>query len=286
MIIHASLKTDVSYFYTQWLINRLKEGYFDIPATKPGEINRYDLKNNNIEKIYLHTRNPIKIIKNSQSFKILKYEYEVVTHISLYDKFYEPKIIDKYKIFDYVRKCETLFGKKNNSLCYGPIFKTINNDLEWHIAQFRFLCKILSKSIGTIYYNFNFNTICKNSTYFSAEELTQEEKKYLIIEFKKITDKYGLNLKKMQTEEEFKYDEIDIGEKDACPATCKHCPYISNGKTSIIKSNMHNPDSSLLIGNPNRSENITKIDFKSQKEEVNKLENTQEIKQFSLFDIM
>ena len=49
---------------------------------------------------------------------------------------------------------------------------------------------------------------------------------------------------------------------------------------------MHNPDSSLLIGNPNRSENITKIDFKSQKEEVNKLENTQEIKQFSLFDIM
>lgn len=286
MIIHASLKTDISYFYTQWLVNRLKEKYIDIPSKKPGEINRYDLKENKVEKIYLHTRNPIKIIKNSKILKSLEYNYEVVTHISLYDKFYDSKIVEKYKIFEYVRKCETIFDKKNNSLCYGPIFKTLNNDLNWHISQFKFLCKILSKSVNTFYYDFNFNSKCKNSTLFSAEELTNEEKKYLIIELKKITDKYGVNLKKMPTEDEFIYNEIDIGENDTCPAVCKYCPYTNNGRTAYIKNSMHNPESTLLIGNINNSEKIIKVKFEKPKEPEIKTESIQNHKQFSLFDML
>ena len=102
MIIHASLKTDISYFYMTWFCNRLKEGFFDIPSNIPGEILRYKFKDNPIEKIYLHTKNPYKIIKNFNDLKSFKQYYEIVTHISMYDKFYEQKISDKYKIFEYV----------------------------------------------------------------------------------------------------------------------------------------------------------------------------------------
>ena len=32
MIIHASLKTDIAQFYSDWIIKRLKEGFIDISA--------------------------------------------------------------------------------------------------------------------------------------------------------------------------------------------------------------------------------------------------------------
>ena len=149
MIIHASLKTDITYFYMTWFCNRLKDGFFDIRINDTNTINRYKFSDNPIEKIYLHTKNPYKIIKNYNILKNYKYNYEVVTHLTMYDKFYETKISDKHKIFDYIRQIKSLIGKDNNSLCYGPIFKTITNDMNWHIAQFRFLCKILHKYIST-----------------------------------------------------------------------------------------------------------------------------------------
>ena len=42
MIIHASLKTDIAQFYSDWIFTRLKEGFIDIPDEK--NINRYNFR--------------------------------------------------------------------------------------------------------------------------------------------------------------------------------------------------------------------------------------------------
>lgn len=280
MIIHASLKTDITYFYMKWFIERLKEGYVDIPSDKPGKIKRYDFQTNPIEKIYLHTKNPYKIIKDYKDLKVFDHQYEVVTHLTMYDKFYEPKIAEKNKIFDYIRKTALLVGKDNNSLCYGPIFKTISNDASWHINQFKFLCLILNKSISTIYYDFSINGLCKTVDSFNASEFTLSEQEYIIEEFKKIADQYNLVLKRSPAIETLNYDEIDIGEPNTCPAGCKHCKYITNSKSATIKSGMHSDSSSLLIGKINAKDKIINIKI----EEPKVLE--EDTGQYSLFDLI
>lgn len=286
MIIHASLKTDISFFYTNWLIERLKEGIIDIPSITPGEFFRYDFKINPVEKVILHTRNPYKIIKNYNSFKNLSYNYEVITHISMYDKFYEPKINDKYKIFEYICQMGKTIGRQNNAICYGPVFKTINNDIKWHITQFKYLCRILYKAVSTVYYDFGINNTCKNSPYFNAEEFSDESQRTLISEFEKIATKYNLKLEKMKKVEELGYDEIDIGEKDSCPAICKHCKYITNSKTAIVKSGMNNPKSTTLIGMPNALDKIKKVNLNEDNKQIKKTEETLTNKQISLFDML
>jgi hypothetical protein len=284
MIIHASLKTDISYFYTTWLCNRLKEGFFDIQSNIPGEILRYRFKDNPIEKIYLHTKNPYKIIKNFSDLKSFKQYYEIVTHISMYDKFYEQKISDKYKIFEYVRECKKLVGKENNSICYGPIFKTIINDLYWHINQFKFLCNILHNSISTIYYDFSISNLCKESIYFNATEFSKQEQKEIINQFKLIAQQYNILLKEIPNERKFKHNEIDIGEINTCPATCKYCKYITNSKTAIIKNSMHNSNSSLLIGTINTNDKIKNVILTEKEEETPIIEP--KCNQYSLFDFV
>lgn len=285
MIIHASLQTDIATFYMNWFIRRLEDGFFDIRSNKPGIVNRYKFSDNPVEKIYLHTKNPYKIIKNYSSLKKFKYPLEVVTHITMYDKFYETKVTDKNKIFNYIRDMKKLIGRENNNLCYGPIFKTIINDDKWHVNQFKFLCKILYKEVSVIYYDFSINNLCKNSIYFNADEFNDPEKENILSSFREIAKKYNIELRELPSIENFRFDEIDIGEKDSCPAICKHCKYISNSKTAILKSNMHSPESSLLIGRINSSEKIVNVILKEEiKPKITS--KTETSTQFSLFDFV
>lgn len=279
MIIHSSLKVDITYYYMQWFINRLKSGFFDIPSEKQGKILRYDFRINPIEKIYLHTKNPINIIKHYNDLKFFNYNYEIITHLAMYDKFYEPKICSKQKIFDQIRECKNLIGKENNSLCYGPIFKTFNNDINWHVSQFRFLCMILNTSVSTVYYDFSIkNSICKNSNTYGATEFTKEEQEEIIKAFQEIANSYNLELKPIMAIETLTHNEIDIGEINTCLAACKYCKYITNTKTPIIKNKKHSPASSLLIGNVSIDDKIIEVNLSEN--------NKNKDKSSSLFDFM
>ena len=117
MILHASLISDIAHFYPTWTINRLKEGYFDKETDKG--VDRYDFKKNKLEKIFFWSKDPLPLIKQYKDLKETRYDFEIISEISLYDKCYEPKIKSKYRIMEDMRKAHTLFGKDKISFCYG-----------------------------------------------------------------------------------------------------------------------------------------------------------------------
>lgn len=277
MIIHASTRTDIAYYYADWLINRLKEGSFYLPSDKPNIMIQYDLKENPVEKLFLHTKNPYKLITKHKILEAQFLPLEIITYFTMYDKFYEPQVKERNKIMDYVRKISEIYGEDRVSIGYDHVFRTIINDAEWHISQFEFLCRILHNYVSSVYVDFSINGLCIKSESFLGEAFSKEEELKIRSAFKEITDRYGLKLKDKPSINTFGPDEIDIGEKDACPAMCRHCGYITNSRTAVLKKGMHNPESKILIGSIPESTRVRKAVLPEKEEE-------HEFPQVSLFD--
>lgn len=267
MILHASTRTDIAYFYMDWFINRLKAGSFYMPTDKPGIMVRHDLKEDPVEKLFLHTKNPYKLISRHKILEMQSLSLEIITYFTMYDKFYEPQIKEKNKIMDYVRKISGIYGKERVSIGYDHIFKTIINDAEWHISQFEFLCKILHNYVSSVYVDFSINGLCLKNERFLGEPFDAGEEVKIRTAFNETASKYGLVVKDKPDMNSFGPGEIDIGEKDACPAMCRHCRYITNSRTALLKKGMHNPGSKILIGNISENTRIRKADVVQQKEQ-------------------
>lgn len=262
MLLYASLITDIAHYYPEWIITRLREGFFDIERKR--SVDRFNLKDNNLEKIIFWSRDPLPLVKRIDELLSFGYDFEIVYMISLYDKFYEPHIKEKHKIFTDIRKLSEIIGKNKVSLCYGPIFETYNTDIDWHIHQFDFLCKSLSSSIGKTYTCFNISDRCLHDPHLNISALSDYDKISVINKMNEISKKYGLILNEKPLIKNLKSDEIDVGIIDACPAGCLYCDGLSNPKSAKIKARSHISSSNTLIGKIEYSSRIREVILKKE----------------------
>lgn len=275
MILHASTKMDIAN-YIDWLRGRLSDGYFDREIN--GKIiNRIPL--DDIEKIYLYSKNPSKIYRNKDIFE--KYNTRLITFMTQYDSIMEPKIKDKDKILRCIKRCRK--GFKENYLGYGPIFYTDKHNEEWHLAQFSLLCHELQGYIDGVYINFDINKRCQSDKSMTCRPLDYMEQSIILGELEEIAARFNMSVEIMRHEEEFEEDEVDIGENNCCPYACRYCRYITNERGAIDKYKIFNSSSSMLYGFVGKSQKIVKLDFTKEKKEENK---KSECEQVSLFDIM
>lgn len=74
MIISASRRTDIPTYYSEWFLNRIKEGH--VCARNPmniHQISRIDLSPNVVDGIVFWTKNPIPMIERVSELE--KYVY-------------------------------------------------------------------------------------------------------------------------------------------------------------------------------------------------------------------
>lgn len=271
MIIHASTKMDISN-YINWLHKRLQEGFFD-QEVNPKVINRIALKD--IEELNLYCRTPQKIYRNRDLFK--QYNTKLITFLSMYDHYYEPKVKDKTKVMDCIRKSKKYF---RNYIGYGPVFLTSYHDMEWHIKQFEFILSELSHFIDGVYIDFSINENCQKTPKLGCMPLDMIEQNHILEDFETIAAKYNLSVELFRRENEFEDNEIDIGSINCCPHACGYCINITNSKSAMDKYKVFNQDSSMLYGIISSSQKIVEIDLSSTKKE------DKTFVQQSLFDLM
>lgn len=281
MILHASLQTDIAAFYSEWLIKTLKRGYVDIPATKG--FNRYDFNLNNLQKVFIWSKNPEKMMKYKVDLKQLDYEFEIITQFTLYDKCYEPNIKSKAKILNNIRKLSDIFGRKRVSICYGPIFTTYNNPLEWHLSQIDFLLKELKGYIDHIYISYEISDECLMYTNYNIKAIPENQKKLFNEQVEELARKYKISVRYKPEMNSLEKDEIDLGEHNACPASCVYCIGGSNKKLAKIKLQRHRPDSSLLIGELPFNAKINNVILETIERKIEKTEEETDLLDKSIF---
>lgn len=283
MILNVSGRCDIPAFYSDWFINRYKEGFVDVRNPfNSSLVSRIYFED--VDAILFCTKNPIPIID-----KLSVINKPILFHVTLtpYKKDIEPNVPPKGKIIESVKKLSSIVGIDNLYIRYDPVFLNDTYDINYHIKQFDTLCKLLDGYVKNIIISFidDYKNVRNNMKYLKITPFTEEDYKKIGINFSKSAKKHNMtvqtcfedrdlveygfikrdclnielaykltgktNFKKWKARKEGKcncVEMVDIGVYNSCKHFCKYC--YANFNENKVEENFkkHNPNSSLLIG--------------------------------------
>lgn len=282
MILNVSGRTDIVAFYTEWFINRYKEGYVDVRNPfNPSLVSR--IKFENVDLIMFCTKNPLPIIKYLKDI-----DKPILFHITLtpYKNDIEPYVPDKTKIIEGIKEISNIIGIDNVCVRYDPIFISDKYTVEYHIKAFSKLCSLLNGYVKKVIVSFidNYKNVRSNKQYINDLPFTEEIYKKIGENFSKIAKENNMTVQTcfedrnlteygfikgecISSELAFKLtgkiykpwkarkerkcncvEMVDIGAYNTCNHLCKYC--YANYDEKKVKNNIkqHDKKSSLLIG--------------------------------------
>ena len=283
MILNVSGRTDVVAFYTEWFMNRYKEGFVDVRNPfNPKMVSRINFKD--VDAILFCTKNPIPILKYLKDI-----DKPILFHVTLtpYKNDIEPNVIPKGKIIEAIKKLSGIVGIDNLYVRYDPIFLSDKYNIEYHKKAFAKMCSLLKGYIKQIIVSFidDYKNVRKNEKVLGFKEFTENDYKEIGTSFSKSAKDNGMTVQtcfedRNLSEYGFKIGEcishqlaykltgktyknwiarkerkcncvqmVDIGVYNSCKHFCKYCYANYDEKEVNNNFNNHDPMSSLLIGN-------------------------------------
>lgn len=282
MVLNVSGRTDIVAFYSDWFIERYKEGYIDVRNPfYPKLISRIYFKN--VDLILFCTKDPIPILDK------LKYiDKPILFHVTLtpYKKDIEPNVLPKGIIIEAIKKLSKVIGIDNLTIRYDPIFISEKYNLDYHIKAFDKLCSLLNGYVNKIIVSFidDYKNVRKNEKILNFREFTEKDYEIIGKNFSRIAKEnsmtvqtcfenrnlveygfikgeclshelaYKLTGKKYKTWKARKgancncVEMVDIGVYNSCKHFCKYCYANYDEKQVNNNFNSHFKDSSLLVG--------------------------------------
>ena len=302
MILQTGMRTDIPAFYSEWFINRLKEGYVMVRNPYyPKNIIRYELNPNVIDCIGFCTKNPHPMLKYMDYLKEYG-QYWFIT-ITPYGKDIEPNVPNKHQIIEDFKELSKIVGIDSIGWRYDPIFITDKYSIDYHLRAFGKICKELSGYTNTCVISFIdlYKKVLKN--FSSVKEVSMEDQLYLGKKFIEIANQYSMTIKPCaegnflekygadcsgcMTQDVYEkaiHSSLkipkkksarnechcllgnDIGSYNTCMHLCKYC-YANYSKESVVENyRNHDVHSPLLIGHINKDDIIKKAKQESWKE--------------------
>lgn len=291
MILNVSSRTDIVAFYTEWFMNRYREGFIDVRNPfYPKKVSRINF--NNVDAIIFCTKNPIPILKY-----IKEIDKPILFHITLtsYHNDIEPNVPPKVKVIEAIKELSRILGKDNLVIRYDPVFISDKYNLDYHVKAFDKLCSLVEGYVSKILISFidDYKNVRKNEKILNFKEFTENDYKTIGKSFSKSAKEHNLivhtcfedrNLAEygfikgecLSHELAFKLtgkvykDEwkarkerkchcvgtVDIGVYNSCNHMCKYCYANFDEKKVLANMKAHNQNSSLLIGKLNSDDII------------------------------
>lgn len=293
MILNISGRTDLCAFYSEWLMQRFKEGYVDVRNPfQPHSISRIYLNERNIDGIVFCTKNPIPMLKHLDQIP-----FPYLFHVTLtpYHKDIEPFVKDKHEIVKAMQQISKKIGKEKVILRYDPIFINDTYTISYHIKAFTSLCEQLEDTIQTFVISFVdlYKNTRKHKKQANINEMKETEIRELCLAFSNIAGQHkiqiqtcaeAMDLRMYNIENKPCFDPVqlqtlfqrqirgklhqgvrnncacmetvDIGDYNCCQHLCKYC-YANYDETQIqTRCQQHDPLSSVLIGTIGKEDSI------------------------------
>ena len=292
MIISASRRTDIPAFYSEWLLNRLNEGYALIPNPRNADrIGHVELSPKKVDCIVFWTKNPIPLFDILKQFDKLGYHYYMQFTLTPYDKTIESNLPPKTELTQAFIEMSKRTSKKQAVWRYDPIILDSKQTIEWHVGQFATMCEqlcgytercILSfvdpyKSIGDRFRSLTqdemhevarrFPGVAKLFSiglYTCAEEINLSQYGIThascidqglieeIIGHRIVSKKDGNQRPACRC-----IESIDIGVYDTCSHCCAYCYATSSRSTMLRRVSFHDPTAPMITGYPTGNEIVT-----------------------------
>ena len=278
----VSGRCDIVAFYTKWFMNRYHAGFVDVRNPfNPKLVSRINFQN--VDLIMFCTKNPMPIIPYLNEIN-----KPILFHVTLtpYKSDIEPNVPDKTKVISAIKEVSKIVGIDNVYVRYDPILVNNKYTIDYHIKAFDKMCRLLNGYVKHIIISFVdiYKNVKNNSKYLNLIDLQKNDYKRIGDAFSKSAFENGMTVQtcfedrnlceygfikedclsatlaykltgkiiSIQTARKEKkcncVKMVDIGVYNSCKHLCKYC-YANYNEQDIDKNiSMHNPNSSLLIG--------------------------------------
>lgn len=137
MIISASRRTDIPAFYSQWFLNRLKEGnVYTRNPFRPDQVSEIPLNPEVVDCIVFWTKNAAPMVKHLDELDPYPYYFQYT--VTGYGKDMERGMPDKEKVvIPAFKEISKKIGAYRVIWRYDPIFFTDKYTPVWHLNTFR-----------------------------------------------------------------------------------------------------------------------------------------------------
>ncbi len=302
MIISASRRTDIPAFYSDWLFNRLEEGFAYVRnPMNVHQVSEINLSPDVVDCIVFWTKNPKPMLNRLD--ELSNYHYYFQFTLNPYAADVESNVPNKGRdvIKTFVELSEKI-GANKVVWRYDPILLSEKYTLEYHSKYFEKLAQELKGSFSKCVISFidiykknakccaenGLSELDNTQIYAVAEEIANIAQKYNFsvvscaegVDLSKfsiehnscinkvmieqiIGEKIAVQKDKSQREECGCVESIDIGSYNTCIHGCKYC--YANYSMDIVKFNysLYDSKSPILCGTVSFEDKITKRVAKS-----------------------
>lgn len=295
MIINTGQRTDIPAYYSEWFYNRIRSGFVHVRNPYySDQILEYQLNPYVVDCLCFCTKNPQPMLKRLHEIKQYR-QFWFVT-ITPYGKEIEPHVPHYQDVMKSFKQLSIRIGKKAVCWRYDPIFIDSTYTIEKHVETFEIIAKELSGYTQQCVISF-IDLYKKTQRNFpDVKEVTLEQQHILAKAFVEIgktygikirtclegyeLEKYGIDCQGCMTQEVIEESigekllirnkksvregchcllGSDIGAYNTCLHGCLYC-YANDDKRQVIQNyRLHNPQSSILIGEIKENEKIVKV---------------------------
>ena len=284
MILNTGSRTDIPAFYSEWFMNRVREGYVMVRNPyNPKMITRYDIDPDITDIIVFCTKNPEPMLKDLDGLKDYRMYWNVT--ITPYGKDIEENVPDKKKVMDSFIELSKKIGKEKVVWRYDPIFLKEPYTLDYHLMIFEKMAAYLEGYCDYVIVSFIDLYEKTKRNFPDIKEVSYADQCTITENFVKIADAHHMKIRLCHEKEDLKrygadvtgclskevLEEAfdmklkvrngnparqgcacllgnDIGAYNSCMHYCRYC--YANYDKNIVKKNLalHDPSSPLLIG--------------------------------------
>lgn len=136
MILSVSRRTDIPNYYSEWFLNRIREGYLYVRnPMNPHQVSKVMLTPEVIDCIVFWTKNPEPMLSKLEELKAYHYYFQFT--LTGYGQDIEPNIPDKKtSVIPTFQKLSFLIGKEKVIWRYDPILFTDRYTPSYHLQAF------------------------------------------------------------------------------------------------------------------------------------------------------
>ncbi len=192
MFISASRRTDIPAYYSDWFINRIKEGFVLVRNPMNHKmVSRINLSADVVDGIVFWTKNPAPMIDKLEAIK--EYPYYFQFTLTPYGKDVEENLPPKNELIDTFKNLSDKIGPNRVIWRYDPILVNDKYSIDYHIETFNRMSSKLSGYTNRCVLSFMdyYISIKSNIKELKLKPITEKDMHYLAKEFSKTAGKYG-----------------------------------------------------------------------------------------------
>ncbi|MEA3543656.1 MAG: DUF1848 domain-containing protein [Thermodesulfobacteriota bacterium] len=207
MIISASRRTDIPAFYSDWFMNRVREGfYYRVNPFNSKQVSGFSLKPEHVDAICFWTKNPKPLMQHLDELDQIGLNYYFQFTLNPYGQEFEPNVPSIEQRIETFQQLAEKIGRKKVIWRYDPVILTSATNIDWHLEQVESIARQLESSTERLVFSFydfygkgrgRLHAALEN-TGITLDDITRHENRAeldaIVKGFKATADRYQMNI--------------------------------------------------------------------------------------------